>query len=402
MAEPADGTYSFAVYQGEGRRPTTPEEWRALAEEQRQETEALPKEYSVIHYLSYDESENGCARAVEDHPGYDPTKHFDGIRFMQWPTADRVSTEEGHFEYRLFPVHDQYSAQRAFDERMARPETNLADQFVAVRYLSYEETIHGYSQDETHVAGYDPEKHDLRNIQRPLNTYYTADYDPMSTEQGHFEYETKVEYAESEPEGPTVAAIDSETALDVMLPSGEGLTYIYWEPLDWDSRFAVDEFGMPMSDEDPMFMQVSDMDILWDRTAQGVIGSKTNKIVMTTGTDPALYDVDEWNPSLGRCRLILQRHDSVPVERINEARADVDADDVTVIGAHFEDDGVLALAISDVGWLFRSTNFKIPPGGYRLLVTGSHRRQEDETVTIDMWPSADADEPDEVLKAADW
>lgn len=375
--------------------------------------------WQPVHYLSSEETQNASWGFWTGEPGYDETKHEPNERgeviFPREVGAEPGSNVASHWEYEplttaeaeqvlavqrgaeaVSEVRFRAAGAPLFDEQ---PQMSVPDWEIR-RYLSYEESHSGYSSDPRGVPGYDPTKHDPSPM--PFNQYIFPSADPSDGEQGHFEYHPLVEYPESEPEEPTVATVDTETVLELEIHAGEGLTYIYWEPLDWDSRFPTDEWGMSFTDADPSFMQVDDMEALWARPTQAVIGTKVNKIIMASGTDPARYEIDEWDPNLAKYRLILKRHDSMPVERVNQGLVDSSVDDMTITGAHFEEEGTLKVQISDQGWLFESTQFQIPPGGYRLLVTGWNRRLEDETVAIDMWPSDKADEPDEVLKPAEW
>lgn len=269
------------------------------------------------------------------------------------------------------------------------------------RYLSWEESQHGYSSDPTNVAGYDPTKHGYDPM--PMNQYTIPSADPSDGEQGHFEYVSFVDLAaEHKPNPPTIPAVDTQTELDVVLHVGEGLTYLYWQPTDWEPPEWDPGLISESYDEDS-FMKVADMHDAFIGRAHHLVGTMDNKIVFATATDPANYE--EWDPDLGlaQYRLVVRRHDKMPAEHIRDVLADPVIQEVVITGLTFSGAGNLFVDISDQGRILHDLKFQIPAGGYRLLVCASGRQTADETVTLDMWPSRSPGDPDEVLKVeGDW
>lgn len=61
-------------------------------------------------------------------------------------------------------------------------------------------------------------------------------------------------------------------------------------------------------------MKIEDMHTAFACRSHHVIGTMDNKIVLETATDPANYDVEEWDPELclAKYRLVLRRHEAMP------------------------------------------------------------------------------------------
>lgn len=280
-----------------------------------------------------------------------------------------------------------------FDEQPQVPDFEIR------RFLSYQESHSGYSSDPTGVPGYDPTKHDPSPV--PFNQYIIPSVDPSDGEQGHFEYHPPVNSSAEpmDPNPPTIPTVDTASELDVVLHAGEGLTYLYWQPYDWQPPVWEPQMESDSYDE-YNFMKVEDMHTAFLGRAHHIIGTMDNKIVLETATDPANYDVEEWDPETGlaKYRLVLRRHDAMPAEYISQALADQQIEEVVITGLTFDGDGSLLVDISDQGLILSDLNFKIPAGGYRVVACISRRQTAEETVALDMWPSDNPSAADEVLK----
>ena len=398
--------------------------------------------WQPVHYLSWEETQNAGWGFWTDEPGYDETKHEPNERgeviFPREVRAEHGSGVETHWEYEPLTSAEAeqiLANQRAavaeteatwpgFDEslflspnRMTTSNTVLSNAgdsgpdpfehlqmevidfqpaWEILRYLSYEESQHGYSSDPSDVAGYDPSKHDLSNPM-PANEYTFPTPDPDDPEPGHFEYVPWVNYpTESDPTPPTIPIVNTETELDVVVDAGEGMTFLYWQPADWVSDGVADEWGMV----DDSFVKVQDMHTAFFGRAHDIIGTMDNKIILETATDPANYQVEEWDPELGlaKYRLVLRRHNAMPVEYISRALADPIIEEVVISGVAFDGNGALMVDISDQGLILSDLNFTIPAGGYRVVACISGRQTAGETVALDMWPSDNPSAADEVLK----
>ena len=142
------------------------------------------------------------------------------------------------------------------------------------------------------------------------------------------------------------------------------------------------------------------MNTAFSGRTQHIIGTMDNKIILETATDPANYDVEEWDPELGlaKYRLVLRRHDAMPAEYISRVLADPNIEEVVISGVTFDGIGSLLVDISDQGLVLSDLNFKIPAGGYRVVTCGSGRQTADETAMLEMWPSDNPSADDEILK----
>ena len=352
----------------------------------------MANRWRPVHYLSWADTENPSWVFWTDEPGYDRTKHEPNdqgeVIFPIDVPAEPGSTVKTHWEYEPLTqaeAEEILAAQQSFEPESVvqyrpisdpvfepEPQVDIPEWRIE-RFLSFEESQHGYSSDPRNVPGFDTTKHDMSPM--PFNQYINPSVDPADGERGHFEYHPLDEYSagSGDVNPPTIPTVDTETHLDVVLGAGEGVTWIYWQPdswqpPEWDPERVSDTY------DEYNFVKVADMDS-GGSGVQGVITTMDNKIFLYTGTDPAQYDVEEWDDNLGKYRLIMRRHDSIPADKISRAIGDPDMEDVTIVGAHFDgDEGALNIQISDQGFLLE-TNFKILPGGCRMLVTGFRRRE---------------------------